>query len=469
MLPPTPANEPDFVAFLAIDWADREHAWALEIPGARQRERGKLEHTPEAIDAWAAALASRFQGRPIAVALEQARGALLYALSKYTHLVLYPIHPTTSSRYRAAMFPSGSKDDPKDTDLLLDLLTRHRDHLRPLQPDTEQTRKLQLLVEKRRQLVDQRTAQTNRITDLLKVYLPQILKWFDKIDSPLVGAVLERWPTLEKLQAASEEELRQFFYQHQSRSQERIEQRIQDIQAAQPAIVDHAIIDPCLLTVKALLGVVAALREGIASLDKTIQEVANSHPDYPIFASFPAAAAVMAPRLLVAFGARRDRYTSANQVHSYSGIAPVISRSGDSQFWVHFRWACPKFLRQTFHEYAALSIQHCPWARAFYDQQRSKGKGHHAAVRSLAFKWIRIQFRCWQSGTPYDEATYLRARESRQAPAKPQPGGSDRRHRSAGSGSSQPSFPQLGLACAGTVNIQFKKVGGFFKFSGTDS
>src|SRR6185295_755177 len=186
--------EPEFAAFVGIDWADREHAWALEVSGSGKREKGKLEQSPESIEAWAAELAARFAGRPIAVSLEQARGALIYALSKYSHLVLYPIHPKTSSAYREAMFPSGSKNDPVDADLLLDLVIHHRKRLRPLQPDTEITRKLQLLV-------DQRTAQTNRISDLLKVYFPQTLNWFDSLSAPIVQAFLERWPTVEKAQA----------------------------------------------------------------------------------------------------------------------------------------------------------------------------------------------------------------------------------------------------------------------------
>jgi hypothetical protein len=96
-------GEPDFAAFVAIDWADRKHTWALQSACSGKRETGTLEHTAEAIEAWALQLATRFDGRPVAVALEQARGALLYALSKYQHLVLYPIHPSTSHDYRKAM------------------------------------------------------------------------------------------------------------------------------------------------------------------------------------------------------------------------------------------------------------------------------------------------------------------------------------------------------------------------------
>jgi hypothetical protein len=41
---------------------------------------------------------------------------------------------------------------------------------------------------------------------------------------------------------------------------------------------------------------------------------------------------------------------------------------------------------------------------------------HQAALRSLAFKWIRILYRCWIDWTPYDESRYLSALRKRQAP-----------------------------------------------------
>ena len=91
-----------------------------------------------------------------------------------------------------------------------------------------------------------------------------------------------------------------------------------------------------------------------------------------------------------------------------SGIAPVTERSGKSE-WVHFRWACPKFLRQTFHEFAAHSMGKSTWARAYYQAQRKNQKSHHAVVRALAYKWIRIIFRCWKEGKPYEEQTYLQS------------------------------------------------------------
>ncbi len=39
-----------------------------------------------------------------------------------------------------------------------------------------------------------------------------------------------------------------------------------------------------------------------------------------------------------------------------------------------------------------------------------------AAVRALAFKWIRIVYRCWKTRTLYNEAVYLKALERRGSP-----------------------------------------------------
>jgi len=155
--------------------------------------------------------------------------------------------------------------------------------------------------------------------------------------------------------------------------------------------------------------------EGIADLDHSIEEAAAAHPDFFIFDSLPGAGAVMAPRLLAAFGSQRERYGSADEVQTYTGIGPVMERSGKKQ-WVHFRWAAPKFLRQSFHEWAGNSIPRSVWERSYYQQQRSKGKGHHAAVRALAFKWIRILFRCWKDGVAYDESKYLATNVKRGSP-----------------------------------------------------
>jgi hypothetical protein len=124
---------------------------------------------------------------------------------------------------------------------------------------------------------------------------------------------------------------------------------------------------------------------------------------------------VFAPRLLVAFGEPRARFTSAEELPKYAGIAPVTERRG-KKAWVHWRLQCPTFLRQTCVEWAAESTRPSCWAQVYDPQQRDTGQAHQAAVRALAFKWIRILFRCWQDHTPYEESVYLQALKRRRAP-----------------------------------------------------
>jgi transposase len=409
------ADEPRFAALVAIDWGDRKHVWSLQAADGGRRERGEIEHTPEAVGAWAAMLNTRFSGQPVAVAVEQSRGPLVFMLAKYEQLHVYPIHPHAASQFRAALFPSGAKDDPVDAELLLDLLVHHRERLRRLNPDTPQTRLVQHLVEGRRKLVNEKTRQSNRLTAQLKLYFPQILDWFDKIDSPLVADLLKRWPTLEVLQRARSATVRSFFAQHNCRSLELIEQRLEAIRQALPAVRDQALIEAATAMTKVLVELITTLREGIARFDRQIAQAAAAHPDFAIFDSFPGAGPALAPRLLAAFGAQRARYQSAADLQTFSGIAPVTERSGKSE-WVRVRWACPRFLRQTFHEWAAHSIGFCAWAAAYYRLQRNRGKDHHAAVRALAFKWIRIAFRCWQDGVLYDDARYVQSLRRRRSP-----------------------------------------------------
>ena len=406
------APEPNWAAFVALDWGDEKHHWKLREADSQQCQQGELPNTPEAMQAWAGELAVRFGGRPIAVCLEQSRGAVVYQLSSYAHLVLYPVHPTTAAHFRQACYPSGAKSDPQDADLLLELLEHHRDRLRRLDPDTPETRLLQLLVEQRRTWVDEKTRYSNRLTAWLKTYFPQVLDWIDDIDSPLGCDLLEQWPTLEQLQRTRPTTLRKFFTEHNCRSEKRIQQRIDAIYQAKPALQDAVILEAGAMFVKQLIRLIRVLAANIAELEQRIESVTNAHPERPLFAGLPGAGPVLLPRLIAAFGTQRDRYPSADQLQAYSGIAPVTERSGKS-LWVHVRWSCPKFLRQTFHEFAAHSIAKSAWARAYYNLQIEKQKSHHAAVRSLAFKWIRVLFACWQKRTPYNEEFYLRALQKR--------------------------------------------------------
>ena len=404
----TPVSNPEVVAWVGLDWADQRHEIRLEAADSRQVESSSVEQKPEALHAWVAQLRARFPQGRIALALEQSRGAVIYALMAYDFLLLYPVPPKGLARYREAFFTSGAKSDLTDADLLLEMVRSHRDRLRAWHPDDALTRQLRLLVEHRRQTVADRTRLTNRLTALLKSYFPQALEWAGELRSLAACEFLLQWPSLEAFQGAGRSAWRRFYRQHRRLAGEELEQLLDTIAQARPLTQDRALLEASVLMTQTLAEQLRTVIVALARLDQALEKLFDQHPDQALFQGLPGAGEALAPRLAAAFGTDRHRYQCAEEIQQFSGIAPVTEASGKMR-WVHWRMACPKFLRQTFHEFADASRKKSLWARAYYEQQRQHGASHHAAVRALAYKWIRILYRCWQTRTPYNESLYLEA------------------------------------------------------------
>jgi transposase len=220
---------------------------------------------------------------------------------------------------------------------------------------------------------------------------------------------------LQKLKRARSDTIRKFFLAAGGSSVPLIEKRIEIINQAQYITEDTAIIDSHQLLAKSVAAQIITTVRAIRMFDTEIDKLFHELPDAELFESLPSAGPCMAPRLLVAFGENRDRFDNASQVQMYTGVAPVTVRSGQKK-WVHWRWQCSKFLRQSLIEWTAKTVHSSYWAGLYYAQQRQKGNSHQSAVRSLAFKWIRILFRCWKTRTPYSETKYLKSLRDRKSP-----------------------------------------------------
>jgi transposase len=399
----------EYAVLVGLDWADQKHDLCWRETATRCIQTLVLEQRPERVNEFICTLIAKYPGQRIAVCLEQSRGPVVYALMGYAQVDLYPVNPVTLADYRNAFRPSGAKDDPSDAALLLDLLERHRDALKVWRPDTEHTRLLRSLCEDRRKAVDARSALCNSLRARLKEYFPQALQLVgEDLFSELCCAFLMKWPSFEAVASARADTFRRFYYAQHSRSEQQIQQRQEVIAASRPLTTDGAVVEAGIRWVKTLVAQIRAFNRAIEDYDQRITELFKSHPDAFIFASFPGAGKQLAPRVLTVFGTDRDRYPMSVNVATYTGIAPVIERSGQ-QVWTRWRWHCPKFLRQSLVEFAGKSVMFSAWAKVYYNEQIKRGKGHNAAVRALAFKWLRILFRCWKERTPYDEAKYLAA------------------------------------------------------------
>jgi transposase len=210
--------------------------------------------------------------------------------------------------------PSHAKDDPSNAELQLELVLTHRDKLAPLIPQSPQMRALAQLVDHRRRLVNDKVRLTNRLTSTLKNYFPHVLTRFHDKDTPLFGDFLSQWPTLKAAQPTRRSTLERFFRTHHVREAEGIAQRLQAIKKATPLTMDEGVIVPHALFVQRLVTQLRVTVEAIAAFDQAIAERARSHPDFALFDTLPGAGSVFAPRLLVAFGEQRARFTSADAV-----------------------------------------------------------------------------------------------------------------------------------------------------------
>ncbi len=406
----------NYVAYIGIDWADRKHDIALYDCASGTWQESVIQTRPQDLLDWVNQLRARYGEGKIAVAMEQKRGPLLYALCQYDSLVLFPVNPRTVANYRKAFQPSRAKSDPVDARLLVELMQKHPDKLECWVAGCPQTRALRQWVESRRMLVGEKVRLTNRITASLKSYFPQVLDWFEDKDTLVFCEFIEQFSQVQTAQAATPQQLTQFFHTHKVTRKSAIARRIQQIQAAGvPLTTDEAIVVPAQALTRALIALLKVILHQLADFNAKIAALFETLPDAELFSSLPGAGPYLAPRLLVAFGAERNRFSSAQAFMSYVGIAPVKEESGKKR-WVHWRWSCPIFLRQTFVEWVNQARRFSPWSQAFYLQQKRSGKSHQKAIRALAYKWGRILWRCWQSNTAYDEEKYLAALIRKKSP-----------------------------------------------------
>ncbi len=391
---------------IGLDRSDTKADLCLIDTHTTQRRNVVIDTAPEALWEWLLELRQQYPEARVGLCLEQPAVHLIAFLEAYAWITLHPINPITLQKYREAFVTSRAKDDTRDADFLADLLLSHHGKLPAWAPQDSATRAIQQLVVHRRAVVDERTALSNRLIALLKQYFPQALKLCgEDLWRPLATGFLLKWPSLQAVQKAKPASLKQFYYLHGSRSARLLEERLALVQGAVAVTDETVVIGSFALRVQLICRQLQLVQRSVREFDQKIAQAYAAHPDREIFASLPGAGPVLGPRLLASVGAQRERFDSAASLQQYTGVAPVTKKSGGSCY-IHRRYLCPKFHRQSFHEYAKESVLWSRWAAAYYLQQRQRGAPHHTAVRALAFKWQRIIWRCWQDRRPYDERIY---------------------------------------------------------------
>lgn len=391
--------------FIGIDWADEAHdCYVIESDGKGQHM--SFKQNSEAINKWVEEMLER-AGGPIAIMLEQSKGPLVFALMFRPNVILYPINPKQFARYRES-YPGGdAKSDPSDARLLARMLRERISTLQPWLADDEPTRRLANLSEKRRCIVNNQVALRQQLIAHLKCYFPVLLEHFGA--SSRLGtllAMIARWNDPRKLRRADRKLVDRVLRENGISSPTDRQKMIAQFRETPLLTNDSALIEPLALMCELLASQIVASRKTVSAFDQEIRKALNAHGDGSLFLALRGAGPTMAARLLCAFGSQKDRWKNADELAAFSGIAPLTRQSGKSRVVLQ-RWACPKFLKQTFHEFADSARKWCPWTKARYEQLKDAGMKHNAAIRKLARSWIRILFRVWKTGLPFDCDRYI--------------------------------------------------------------
>ncbi len=398
---------------IGLDWAKQKHDICL-LAEDGTLEYGSIEQNAIKLKHWLDDLCKRFKGRRIAICMEAGRDPLLWRLEGHQQVDLFVVNTTTAARYRKTFAPSGDKNDQRDAASLLDLIRRHPEKVKPHTCVCAEDRAMDQLTKARRQAVNRLTSVISSLREVLELYYPLASRLFDTLDTQLAIDFLRKWPDPKELCKAEEATLVEFFHQHNSRSQKRIDERLKLIKECLPLTEEPMLLELSHMRIEEHLSQIESLNNSIKKYEDALERAFEQHEKKHLFECLPGAAKALAPRLLAAFSIHNPK--NANQMQLICGIAPIRVQSGQSMC-TFMRQQCPKFLRQSFHEFAGCSVKSSIWAKAFYeDQTKTKKSGSNAAKRALAYKWLRVLTACWLSNTPYNEMKYIAQLQKRNSP-----------------------------------------------------
>jgi len=393
--------------FVGLDWGGLRHAVCVVDGNGAVVDRFEVAHDRAGLDALLARLHRHGAAAELAVAIERPSGLVVDRLVAAGH-PLVPVHPNLLKACRPRYRAAGAKSDPGDAFMLADILRTDGHRLRPLEPQSDGILALRALVRGRDDLVAQKVALTNQLRSLLESFWPGAAAIFADLASPIALAFVQRYPTPDAAARLGPERLAKFLATHRYSGRRSPDELLARLRAAPDGRAGGGEADAKGELVHALAAQLDGLVAAITRLSSRIANDVSELPEGRIVQSFPRAGQVCAAQLTAELGDVRARFPTEAQLAAEAGVAPVTKASGKSR-GVVCRFACNKRLRAAVTTFADNSRHASPWAARIYQSARKRGCSHPHAVRILARAWIRILWRAWHDGKPYDPAKHQAA------------------------------------------------------------
>jgi transposase len=396
---------PECPFYVGIDWAAETHAVCVLDGAGKITAEFTVAHTAEGFAELLRRLGGLHPDRmEVPVGIERPDGRLVDALLEAGHPVV-PVSPNAIKTWRDGEVLSGAKSDAGDAAVIAEYLRLRAHRLRPAVPYSAQTRALRTVTRTRTDIVGLRVAVTNQLTALLDEHWPGAKAIFADIESPIALAFLTRYPTAAHAQLLGEKRLRAFCVKHGYCGRRTPAELLARLRTAPAGTLDPTLNEAVRDAVLALVAVLTTLGMARKDLDRSVIAHLGEHPDEKIFTSLPRSGRINAAQVLSEWGDSRAAYDGPDAVAALSGMCPVTHQSGKHRA-VHFRWACNTRFRVAISTFADNSRHDSPWAAKLYTDAIARGHDHPHAVRVLARAWIRVIYRCWVDGAPYDPARH---------------------------------------------------------------
>jgi transposase len=380
-----------------IDWSWQHHALCLVDDEGERVEEATLPHTKAGLAKITTVLRRHGVTR---VGIERGDGPVVEHLIRDGFDVVV-ISARQVKSLRARYGSAGNKDDRFDAFVLADALRTDAGRWATVQPDSDVTIAMRMLVRARHDLIDHRIAVHNQLLAVLQHNFPGAIGLFSQLDIGISLAFLRRFPTEAKAAWLSEVRMGNWLKANSYCGRHTPTRLVGHLRQAATGRTTGPAADASEVIVLTLVDLLATLRQEQEHLEARIKEALLAHPDGEIFRSLPRAGIVRAATLLAEIGDCRARFPDAVSLAAAAGVAPSTRQSG-KHLNVAYRRGCNKQLRAALVDWAQDTPRANAWARDTYDRARARGCHHPHAARILAQGWTRILWRCWHDHTPYD-------------------------------------------------------------------
>jgi transposase len=405
------------VLFVGDDWAEDHHDVEVQDEAGRRLGKAKLGEGIAGIARLHELIAEHqdenAEAEQVVIGIETDRGPWVQALLAAGYRV-WAINPLQVARYRERHSVSGAKSDAADAHTLADMVRTDRHQLRPVAGDSDLAEAIKVVARAHKTLLWERTRHMLRLRVALREFFPAALEAFAELTAAEALELLGKAPDPVSAAGLTTAQITAALKRARRRQVADKAQAIRAALGAEHLTQPAAVVSAYAATVRAQVAILATLGAEITRMEEQVAAHFGRHPEVEIYRSQPGLGQILGARVLAEFGDDPTRYADARSRKNYAGTSPITRQSGKKKL-VLARYVHNDRLIDTLGRQAFAAMIASPGARAYYDELRGRGVGHHAALRQLANRLVGILHGCLKTGTTYDEATAWSHRQQKAA------------------------------------------------------